>query len=161
MPNWLICIKNVGDSRREGQKGPGGAACLPYLDENCYETDVWIWDTCFMALFSKYAPKSFPGKESLDNFYFPMYRGVSTPLRIHMRDNPPLFAWLEWENYRFSGDKARVEGVLLREQFLQRHFRWFNTAPKGGTGALQQQSRLPRSGWEGRVYLDGKSQRNG
>ena len=121
---WEIAAERV-------RKGPEGLPASPYLDENCYETDVWIWDTCFMALFSKYAPKSFPGKESLDNFYFPMYRGVSTPLRIHMRDNPPLFAWLEWENYRFSGDKARVEGVLLREQFLQRHFRWFNTAPKG------------------------------
>lgn len=99
-------------------------------------------------------PKSFPGKESLDNFYFPMYRGVSTPLRIHMRDNPPLFAWLEWENYRFSGDKARVEGVLLREQFLQRHFRWFNTAPKGERAPYSSNpftsERLGRTGLPGR-----------
>ena len=98
------------------RKGPEGLPVSPYLDENCYETDIWIWDTCFMALFSKYAPKSFPGKESLDNFYYPMYRGQPTPLRIHLRDNPPLFAWLEWENYQFSGDTDRVNAILLRER---------------------------------------------
>lgn len=113
------------------RKGPEGLPASPYLDENCYETDIWIWDTCFMALFSKYAPKSFPGKESLDNFYYPMYRGQPTPLRIHLRDNPPLFAWLEWENYQFSGDTDRVNAILLRERFLQSHFHWFNTVPKG------------------------------
>lgn len=59
---WEIAAERV-------RKGPEGLPASPYLDENCYETDVWIWDTCFMALFSKYAPKSFPGKESLDNFY--------------------------------------------------------------------------------------------
>lgn len=121
---WEIAADRV-------RKGPEGLPASPYMDENCYETDIWIWDTCFMALFSKYAPKSFPGMESLDNFYYPMHRGTPTPLRIHLRDNPPLFAWLEWENYQFSGDTKRVNAILLREQFLQRHFRWFNTAPKG------------------------------
>ena len=27
----------------------------PYMDEAFCETQVWIWDTCFMSLFCKYA----------------------------------------------------------------------------------------------------------
>ena len=41
----------------------------PYMDEAFCHTQIWIWDTCFMSLFCKYAPKFFPGVESLHNFY--------------------------------------------------------------------------------------------
>lgn len=113
------------------RKGPEGLPASPYLDENCYEDQIWIWDTCFMALFSKYAPQSFPGMESLDNFYAPMHREAPTPLRIHFRDNPPLFAWVEREYYRFSGDQKRLKRVVSQERLLQRHFQWFNSAVRG------------------------------
>lgn len=29
----------------------------------------WVWDTCFMALYARYAADQYPGVESLDNFY--------------------------------------------------------------------------------------------
>ena len=41
----------------------------PYMDEAFCDTQVWIWDTCFMTLFCKYANRVFPGVESLKNFY--------------------------------------------------------------------------------------------
>ncbi|MFR7733428.1 MAG: MGH1-like glycoside hydrolase domain-containing protein [Collinsella sp.] len=120
---WEIAAERV-------RKGPEGLLASPYLDENCYETDVWIWDTCFMALFSKYAPKSFPGKESLDNFYFPMYRGVSPS--AHSRE--VTISFLHGWNGRitsFQETKARDGRSSSPSEFLQRHFRWFNLAPKG------------------------------
>lgn len=113
------------------RKGPEGMAASPYLDENCYEDQIWIWDGCFMVLFSKYAPKAYPGKETLMNYYVPIHDHVRTPLLIHLRDNPPLFAWVEYENYRFTGDRAQVEKVLYDKQYLQKHFVYFDTIPQG------------------------------
>jgi len=113
------------------RRGPEGLPASPYLDENCYEDQIWIWDSCFMVLFSKYAPAAYPGKETLLNLYAPLHDGRSTPLRIHMRDNPPLFAWVEDENFRFTADTAQVRRVLCEKRYLQRHFAWFDSVPQG------------------------------
>lgn len=113
------------------RKGPEGMVASPYLDENCYDDQIWIWDGCFMVLFSKYAPKAYPGKETLMNYYVPIHDGVRTPLLIHFRDNPPLFAWVEHENYRFTGDKPHIDKVLCENRYLQRHFEYFDTVSKG------------------------------
>lgn len=50
-----------------------------------------------MVLFAKYAPRSFPAVESLDNLYKPIHEKAVTPLKVHLVDNPPLFAWVEKE----------------------------------------------------------------
>lgn len=97
----------------------------PYID--CAFTPgggkvIWIWDTCFMALYCKYAPRVFPGIQSLENFYKIMYDGVRTPFKIEHSDNPPLFAWAEWETFRLTGDMGRLRRVLLEKQYLQKHF---------------------------------------
>lgn len=113
------------------RRGPEGLPASPYLDENCYEDQIWIWDSCFMVLFSKYAPKAFPGRETLDNLYAPIHDHVPTPLLIHLRDNPPLFAWTELENFTFTADTAHLRRVLCERRYLQRHFAWFDSIPKG------------------------------
>lgn len=109
------------------RKGPDGLPASPYLDENCYEDQIWIWDACFMVMFSKYAPAAYPGKQTLDNLYWPLHEGKPTPLRIHLRDNPPLFAWVEHDNFTFTGDKEHINYVLEEKKFLQRHFEYFDT----------------------------------
>jgi hypothetical protein len=81
-----------------------------------------------MALFCKYAPDRFPGVESFDNFYKPLYDGAPTTLGIHHLDNPPLFAWIEWENYRFTGNRARIEEIY-RKGYLQKHFELMESLP--------------------------------
>lgn len=111
--------------------GPKGIPASPYLDENCYDDQIWIWDSCFMVMFSKYAPKAFPGKETLSNLYVPILENKPTPLRIHLRDNPPLFAWIEYENYVFTGDRSHIISTLLENRYLQRFFDYFNTVPEG------------------------------
>lgn len=113
------------------RKGPKGIVASPYLDENCYDSQIWIWDACFMVMFSKYAPAVYPGKQTLNNFYVPIHENRPTPLRIHLRDNPPLFAWVEYMNYQFTGDKAHIKEVLLEKQYLQKHFTYFDTISHG------------------------------
>ena len=60
----------------------------PYMDEGFCDTQVWIWDTCFMALFCKYAQTVFPGKESFKNFYEVLYNGRQLP-EIMPTENEP------------------------------------------------------------------------
>ncbi len=95
-----------------------------FMDEGFCPEYSWVWDTCFMSMFCRYAADLFPGIESLDNFYaiqkedgyITMTVQVDTgddayPLP-HGRINPPLFAWVEWDNYKITGDSSRFERVL-------------------------------------------------
>ena len=122
-----------------------GMPQTPYMDEAFCRTQIWIWDTCFMSLFCKYAPDHFPGVESLRNFYEVMYGNKTLPMvmvpddeprwtlctpgemgqiKIHIADNPPLFAWSEYENWLFTGDTEHVKKLLFEEQYLQKHYWW-------------------------------------
>lgn len=105
-----------------------GAPRSPYMDEAHTPGRIWIWDTCFMALFCKYAPDRFPGVESFDNFYKPLYDGTPTTLAIHHLDNPPLFAWIEWQDYLFTGRRERLE-TIYRKGYLQKHFERMESLP--------------------------------
>lgn len=118
------------------RRGPKGLPASPYLDENCYEDQIWIWDTCFMTLFSKYCPTAFPGKQSLLNLYAPLHDHQATPLKIHLRDNPPIFAWVEDAYFRFTGDRAQAQLVMQQKRYLQRHFEWFDTVATGSQDTL-------------------------
>ena len=120
----------------------------PYMDEAFCATQVWIWDSCFMSLFCKYAREIFPGVETLNNFYETLYgekrmATVITPenepdwtkaipgepyrIVVHIADNPPLFAWAEYENALMSGDKEYIKTLLYEKQYLQKHFNWFDS----------------------------------
>ena len=113
----------------------------PYMDEAFWDDTIWIWDTCFMSLYCRYAPETLPGIQSLSNFYAPMFDGA--PMKcafgnnpnfsviIQHPDNPPLFAWVEWEYFQMTGDKARVKWLLEDKQYLQKDYQWFNTVKRG------------------------------
>lgn len=110
-----------------------GAPQSPYMSEGfaVRHDTIWIWDTCFMVLFCHYAPDMLSGVESLDNFYGPMYRNLSSPLKIQHPDNPPLFAWVEREHFRLTGDIRRVRWLLQEAKVLQKHFHWFERVTRG------------------------------
>lgn len=119
----------------------------PYMDEAFCATQLWIWDSCFMSLFCKYARDVFPGVETLRNFYEVLHGGKRLPkiitpadepawvgapvgepyeIQVHIADNPPLFAWAEVENARMSGDAVHVR-ELLSSGVLQRHYAWIES----------------------------------
>ncbi len=137
---WELAYAHIKDIK--------GMPQTPYMDEAFCDTQIWIWDTSFMSLFCKYARRVFPGVESLKNFYEVLYGNCSLPkviptekepewthrvvgepyeLKVHIADNPPLFAWGELENARMSGDVDYIKG-LLKNQFLQKHYEWFEGA---------------------------------
>ena len=113
-------------------KHQDGIPQSPYMDESLWDDTIWIWDTEFMVLFCRYAPSLFPGIQSLDNFYKTILDGDSVSLKIWHPDNPPFFAWVEYEYYKMTGDKRRLEYVLEDNRYLQRQYRWFEEQMRGG-----------------------------
>ncbi|MBQ9804840.1 MAG: hypothetical protein IJW35_08360 [Lentisphaeria bacterium] len=102
-----------------------------YMNEGIRIHKIWIWDTCFMVQFCRYAASVFPGLQSLDNFYKLMHDGEKSVIKIHIPDNPPLFAWTEYEYFKHTGDVARVKEILLEKRYLQKHFEWLYTVNPG------------------------------
>lgn len=144
-PEYLEFYEKAWEIAFEHIKNIDGMPQTPYMDEAFCETQVWIWDSCFMSLFCKYAREVFPGIETLNNFYEVLYNGKSLPLiipqsddsrwtgavlgelyqiKIHVADNPPLFAWAEYENAMMSGDTERIKELLYERRFLQKHYEW-------------------------------------
>ncbi len=129
-PGMIELYWKAWDLAYDHIKSIPGLPQSPYMDEAFKATDIWIWDSCFMAHFCKYAPHIFPGIETLQNFYQPIHDQVKIPLRIHILDNPPLFAWTEYEYYRLTGDSEHISKLLETDQYLQKHFAWFENPPQ-------------------------------
>lgn len=98
-----------------------------YMDEGLWDDTIWIWDSEFMTMFCKYAPNLFPGIQTLDNFYYTMLEDSGSSLRIQHPDNPPFFAWVEAEYFKFTNDTTHLNNLICRKKFLQRYFHRFNS----------------------------------
>lgn len=98
-----------------------------YMDEGLWDDTIWIWDSEFMVMFCKYAPKLFPGIQTLDNFYYTMLEDSGSSLRIQHPDNPPFFAWVENDYYKITGDRNHIRELLLDKKFPQRYWDLFPT----------------------------------
>lgn len=139
MKAWELAYEHIKDVP--------GMPQTPYMDEAFCETQVWIWDSCFMSLFCKYAGDVFPGVETLNNFYEVLYNekllpkvippenepdwtraipGVPYNIKVHLADNPPLFAWAEYENVLMKGDVDYIKELLYEKKYLQKHFEWID-----------------------------------
>ena len=121
-----------------------------YMDEAHASNLIWIWDTCFMTQFCKYCPDVFPGIESLDNFYELMLSGERKELpkvignewsgegrgkllnfRVQHPDNPPLFAWAEYNYALQTGNQERLRKVFSERRYLQGWFNLFDSFDPG------------------------------
>ena len=144
-PKYNELYKGAWELARAHVKDIPGMPQNPYMDEAFCETQVWIWDTCFMTMFCKYAYDVFPGVETFNNFYEVLYNGGMLPAvippenepdwtgatpgvpfnsQVHIADNPPLFAWAEYENAMFHGDIEYIKELLYKKQALQRQYEW-------------------------------------
>ena len=113
---WKALEMGVGNVERPTRKyWKPQMSCMPGSG------NIWQWDSCFMAMFSKYMPAVMPGYNNLDNLYrMQDKRGyISMAYNIEKEKavwgeliNPPLYAWAEWQYYRATGDKARLARCL-------------------------------------------------
>ncbi len=144
-PEWIALYDVAWELAHAHVVEVPGLPAPRYMDCGHRSDRIWIWDTCFMALFCKYAPKEFPGVESLENFYSLVLDGDDKPLpkvrgnrwcdgeegrmldfMVHHVDNPPLFAWVELESALQTGDRARLEKVYAQRRWLPRWFALFD-----------------------------------
>ena len=108
-------------------------------------------------LIAYYARDIFPGVETLKNFYEVLYENKKLPkviptineplwtkaipgipyrIKVHLADNPPLFAWVEYENAIIKGDLSYLRELLFEKKYLQKHYEWIENlksspTPKG------------------------------
>ena len=162
-PEYFEFYKKAWELAHDHIRHIEGMPQTPYMDEAFFDMLIWIWDTCFMSLFCKYARPVFPGVESLKNFYEVMYgkkrlakiipseketwghliRGVPNEIKLHSIDNPPLFAWAEYENALMSGDVEYLRELLYEHKFLQKHFeRLENLREKAEIDGVLKENRL-------------------
>ncbi len=155
-PEYDVLYQKAWELVREHVRHIEGMPQTPYMDEAFCDTQIWIWDSCFMSLFCKYAQTAFPGVETLNNFYSVLYDGNRLPkidvtdkephwtkaipgqkndIKIHIADNPPLFAWAEYENALMRGDTDSIRSLLYEKQYLQKHYAWFDS--------VREKQRLP------------------
>ena len=133
-PDLIELYKKAWQLAADHIKTVPGLPVERYMDEACMPDRIWIWDTCFMVHFCKYAPDFFPGIQSLDNFYLPLYDNAKSSCLIQHVDNPPLFAWVEYEYFRFTGDSSRIYRNLVEKRYLQKHYEFLeNECRLGGT----------------------------
>ena len=147
-PEYLEFYKKSWEIAHSHLKHIDGMPQTPYMDEGFCETQLWIWDSCFMSLFCKYAQEVFPGVETLKNFYEVLYNNKRLPkviptekepfwtfatpgepyeVKVHIADNPPLFAWAEYENALLKGDVDYIKDILYNKKILQKHYDWIES----------------------------------
>lgn len=102
----------------------------PFIDA-AFSQNIFLWDTCFMACFSKYHLDTLPVYQALDNFYDRAdgdgyicreYRQDGRPVwrKDHpVSINPPLLAFAELEIYSVTKNAERLKKVypVLKKNF--------------------------------------------
>jgi len=134
-PEWIdmywFCWKTAFNKLKKPL--PGSPFVSNYIDEG-FGPHIFQWDTHFMIMFWKYAHHIFPSIESHDNFYVSqeadgyICREIretdGTPFFFRGKDNtinPPLFAWVEYDYYRMTGDDSRFHQVFPP---IERYMEW-------------------------------------
>lgn len=104
---------------------PNSGFVADYIDE-AFSDNIFQWDTIFMLMFARYGNHIFPSIRSLDNFYARQHKSgyiCRETSEINGEDfvflgrkhtvNPPLFSWVEMENFKLTGDLSRLKLILL------------------------------------------------
>ena len=104
----------------------------PFVDA-AFSSNIFYWDTCFIACYAKYHAQELPIANALDNFYdrmdgdgfisreYTKEGKTMWPKEHPVSVNPPLLAFAELELYSESNDAERLKKVY---PFLQKHFRF-------------------------------------
>ena len=129
--------------------------CMPGVGK------IWQWDSCFMALYALDLPGIIEPMNNLDNLYLCQREDgfMAMAYIIETRQpafgeliNPPLFAWVEWEYFKRTGDDSRFERVF---HILDKYYLWLkNNRRRAGSGLYFFESpgasgmdNSPRGGW--------------
>lgn len=146
VPLWLQ--KRMYDTalriaQRKIRGGPGDPNFKKPFTDAAFSSNIFYWDTCFIATYAKYHLDILPVVNALDNFYrfqdadgfiCREYTKDGTPFwpKDHpVSTNPPLLAFAELQVYGISKDKQRLASVYPN---LKRHYKWLVSAFQAADG---------------------------
>jgi hypothetical protein len=125
---WEIALSNL---RRPT---PGSGFVANFID-SAFNGNLFMWDSSFITMFGRYGRRVFDFQRTLDSFYARQHpdgficREIQESTGEDAFDRfdpsatgPNLLPWAEWEHYRQTGDRKRVEAVLPP---LLAYYRWF------------------------------------
>jgi hypothetical protein len=141
-PGWVNMYNKAWQLGFDHIKKPvAGSPFVSNWYDEWFDNNIYQWDIIFMTMFSKYGHFVFPGIQSLDNFYCSQNKSGSISRTIteatgadHFDDNnanqinPPLFSWVEVENYKATGDKSRFEMVF---PVLEKYYEYVDSKRNG------------------------------
>lgn len=133
---WEIAFSNLHNPEEKN------GFVSPYIDA-AFNGNIFMWDSCFMLMFGKFASRIFNFQETLDNFYAKQHldgfisREISeeTGYENFTRHDPSstgpnVMPWCEYEYYKMSKDKTRVEKILpvllAYHQWLKNNRTWMD-----------------------------------
>ena len=131
---WEIAFSNISNPSAES------GFISPYIDA-AFNGHIFMWDSCFMLMFGKYASDIFNFQKTLDNFYALQHKDGFISREIREKDGaeqftrfdpastgPNVMPWCEYDYYKLTGDKERVEKVfaplLAYHQWFKRYRTW-------------------------------------
>ena len=140
---WQIAFSNLRAPT------PNDAMVSNYID-TAFNGFLFMWDSSFITMFGKYGTKVFDFQRTLDNFYARQHmdgficREIAEQVpgdQFHRFDpastGPNILPWAEWESYRITGDKQRLERVFPPLLAFHLWMKLYRTWPDGtywGTG---------------------------
>ena len=151
LDNWAVPVPlqrrmyaaAIDIARKKIRGGPGDQAFpKPFLDA-AFSTNIFLWDTCFIAAYAKYHQDELPIANALDNFYARQdpdgficreYTKAGLPFwpKTHpVSINPPLLAFAELELY---GQSKNPDRLIRTYPKLKRFFDFLVGAYRGDDG---------------------------
>ena len=133
------------------------------LIDPAFNGSVFMWDSAFMTMFGHYGARAFDFQQTLDNLYSMQHRDgyICREISIadgqeHFEERDPsntghnILLRAEWEYYRQTGDKARLERVfpvlLAYTQWFARNRSWPDGTyfSRGWGCGMDNQPRMPQ-----------------
>ena len=171
-PGWTelyhwTCQQAFAHWREAGNRT---ALASSFLD-TMFNENTFLWDSCFMTMFTRYLHPHLPGIHTLDNFYACQHptgficREISGKTGCDYwqefdpnATGPNVLSWAEWEHFQSFGDRARLRKVfpalLAYHLWYQRARRWPDGTywATGWSSGMDNQTRVPDSRYHHRFY---------
>lgn len=114
---WKIGVKNICNPQ------PGSGFVSPYID-TAYNGNIFMWDSSFILMFSRYGARVFDFQGTLNNFYAKQHPDGFICREIHadgsdcferydpVSTGPNLIPWCELMYYQQFGDMSRLHKIF-------------------------------------------------
>lgn len=131
---WQIAFRNLRKPNAE-------AGFVSNFIDTAFNGYLFMWDSCFILMFGKYASRIFNFQKTLDNMYSHQHKDGFICREIcetangeqFTRDDPGstgpnVMPWSEWEYFCSTGDKERLSRVFdplcAYHKWFQLHRSW-------------------------------------